>query len=107
MENQTRKSKFISDELTELTLADGSKIKVKGILSFQEYQGFLKGSDYGKNPLDGAPALLKASLKEWDFEGADGVLIPCDEANIDRLSGEAVIEILHLLLPLYTPEKKN
>lgn len=101
------KSKFISDKLTELILSDGSVIKVRAVLSFQEYQSFLKASDYGKNPLDGAPALLKASLKEWNFEGEEGTIIPCNEENIDKLSGEAVIEILNLLLPLYTPEKKN
>lgn len=101
------KSKFITDKLTELILGDGSVIKVRAVLSFQEYQSFLNASDYGKNPLDGAPALLKVSLKEWDFKDGEGVAVPCNEENIDKLSGEAVIEILNLLLPLYTPEKKN
>jgi hypothetical protein len=100
------KSKFTSNELVELTLEDGSKVKAKAVLSFEEFQAFLVANNFGENPLAGAPTLLKIALKDWDFE-ENGVKVPCNEENIDRLSGLLMIQISNLIGALYTPEKKS
>ena len=101
-------SRFISQKTKRINLNDSEYIDVVEKIDYESYLGIVGLMDL-KNGivLPAFMPLLKKVVVGWNFKDDDGIDVPCTPENISKLDAISLIDIANLLMPIYTPEKKN
>ena len=104
------KKVHFSGKLTkEITLADGSKVTVKGIIDYATLEAAMpdKKDPTVADQAHSALKFLKAIIISWDLIDDKGVIVEYKPELVDTLSVEVVNEIVSLVMPLFNLEKKS
>ena len=101
------KSRFVGKQTVVLKL-DDDEVTIKSGLAFEEFRAIMASTGYGTGDmLAGAVPLLKRVIVAWTFKDEDGNAVPVTPENIDLLDSQTIFALTHLVMPIFTPEKKS
>lgn len=105
------KVRISTSDPRKVELKDGGSVTVKGSLDFKSLEAFSELASK-KDPTMGDQArmaldFLKAIIMDWDFVDAKGQPIAYKKELVESLDVETVGELVTLVLPIYSAEKKN
>lgn len=101
-------SRFITNKLKRFELGNGEWIDVLEKIQYEFYREVLKLTEFGKGDNTAAfMPVLEEVIKAWNFVDENGVIVACNKENIRKLDAVTIMELVNIILPLYTPEKKS